>query len=51
MVKSRKTRWAGHVAYNEWKLAYEAFVRNPKGKRSLGRCIRKWEDNIKLDLK
>jgi hypothetical protein len=51
MVKSRKTRWAGHIARNERKRAYEALVRNPEGKRSLGIPRRKWEDNIKLDLK
>jgi hypothetical protein len=33
MVKSRKTRWAGHVARSEWKRAYEALVRNPQGKK------------------
>jgi len=27
------------------------FVRKPEGKRPLGRPRRRWEDNIKMDLK
>jgi len=26
-------------------------VENPEGKRPVGRCTHKWEDNIKMDLK
>jgi len=29
----------------------EFFVRNPEGKRPLGRPGRRWEDNIRMDLR
>jgi hypothetical protein len=44
MIKSRRLRLAGHVAYR-------VFVEKPEGKRSLGRLRHRWEDNIKMDLK
>jgi hypothetical protein len=25
--------------------------KKPEGKKSRGKCMRKWEDNIKIDLK
>jgi hypothetical protein len=31
--------------------AYKILVGKPKGKRQLGRPRRRWEDNIKIDLK
>jgi hypothetical protein len=31
--------------------AYKILVGNPEGKRPLGRPRRKWEDNIKLDIR
>jgi hypothetical protein len=31
--------------------AYKILVRKPEGKRPLGRPRRRWEDNIKMDLK
>jgi hypothetical protein len=38
MIKSRRMRWAGHVArMGEERNAYRIFVRNPGGKRPLGR--------------
>jgi hypothetical protein len=52
MIKSRRMRWAGHVArMGEKREAYRALVVNLGGKRPLGRCRRRWEDNIKMDLK
>jgi hypothetical protein len=30
---------------------YRVLVRSPEGKRPLGRPRRRWEDNIKMDLK
>jgi hypothetical protein len=33
------------------KNAYRILVRNPKGKRPLGRPRRMWVDNIKMDLR
>jgi hypothetical protein len=31
--------------------AYRILVGNPEGKRPLGRPIRRWVDNIKMDLR
>jgi hypothetical protein len=45
-------RWAGHLARTgERRGAYGVFVEGPEGKRPLGRPRRKWEDNIKMDLR
>jgi hypothetical protein len=33
------------------KSAYRISVGKPEGKRPLGRCKRKWEDNNKMDLR
>jgi hypothetical protein len=52
MIKSRKVRWAGHLArMGERRSAYRALVRKAEGMRSLGRPRRIWEDNIKMDLR
>jgi hypothetical protein len=52
VVKSRRMRWAGHVALmGEGRGVYRALVGKPEGKRPLGRPRRRWEDNIKMDLK
>jgi hypothetical protein len=51
MIKSRKMRWAGHVARMwETRNAYRILVGKPEGKRPLGRQRRRWVDNIKMDL-
>jgi hypothetical protein len=51
VIKSRRMRWAGHVArMGERSGAYSVSVGKPEGKRPLGRPKRKWEDNIKMDL-
>jgi hypothetical protein len=51
VIKSRRLRWAGHVArMGERRNAYRALVGKPKGRRPLGRPRRRWEDNIKMDL-
>jgi hypothetical protein len=51
VIKSRRLRWAGHVArMGERKGANRALVRKPEGRRLLGRPRRRWEDNIKMDL-
>jgi hypothetical protein len=31
--------------------AYRALVQKPEGRRPLGRPRRRWEDNIKMDLR
>jgi hypothetical protein len=35
----------------EKRNAYRILVGKPEGKRPLGRPIRRWEDNIKIDLR
>ena len=51
MIKSRRLRWAGHVArMEESRSAFKILTGKPTGKRPLGRPRRRWEDNIKLDL-
>ena len=51
VVKSRRMRWAGHVArMGEGIVVYRVLVGKPEGKRLLGRPRRRWEDNIKMDL-
>jgi hypothetical protein len=52
MITSRRMRWTGHVArMGEGRGVYRVLVRRPEGKRPLGTPRRKWEDNIKLDLR
>jgi hypothetical protein len=52
VIKSRRMRWAGHVArMGERRGAYRIFVGRAEGRRSLGRHRRGWEDNIKVDMK
>jgi hypothetical protein len=52
VIKSRRMRWAGHVAHmGEGRGVYRVFVGRPEGKRPLGRARCRWEDNIKMDLR
>jgi hypothetical protein len=52
VIKSRRMKWAGHVAsMGEGRGVYRVLVRRPEGKRSSGRPRRRWEDNIKMDLR
>jgi uncharacterized membrane protein YciS (DUF1049 family) len=52
IMKSRRMRWAGHVASMEKKRdAYRILVGKPEGKRRLGRPRHRWEDNSKMDLR
>jgi hypothetical protein len=51
-IKSRRMRWAGHVARKgDKKNAYGILVRNLEGKRPLGKPRRRWLDNIKMDVR
>jgi hypothetical protein len=51
VIKSRRMRWAGHVArMGEERGVYRIFVGKLEGKRPLGRSRRRWEDNIRMDL-
>jgi hypothetical protein len=52
VIKSRRIRWAGHVTrMGEGRGVYRVLVWRPEGKRPLGRPRRRWEDNIKMDLR
>jgi hypothetical protein len=48
---SRRVRWAGRVARLEKRNAYRILVGKPEAKRPLGRPIRIWVDNIKMDIR
>jgi hypothetical protein len=50
--KSRRMRWAGHVAcMGEKRKVYKVLVGKPKGRRPLGRPRRRWEDGVRMDLR
>ena len=51
VIKSRRMRWAGHVAcMGEERVVYRFLVGKPGGRRPLGRPRRRWMDNIRMDL-
>jgi hypothetical protein len=51
VVKSRRMRWAGHVArMGEDRGVHRMLVGKSEGKRPLGRPKRRWEDNIRMNL-
>jgi hypothetical protein len=51
-MKSRRMRWAGHVArMGEERKVYMVLVGKPEGKRPLGRPRRRWENGIIMDLR
>jgi hypothetical protein len=50
-IKSRRMRWAGHVAkMGEKRNAHRLLVGKPEGKKPLGRPRRRWVDNIRMNL-
>jgi hypothetical protein len=52
VIKARRMRWAGNVArMGLVRGAYNILVGRPEGRRPLGRPRRRWEDNIKMDLR
>jgi hypothetical protein len=51
-IKSRRMRWAGHVArMGEGTTCTGFWWESPKKKRPLGRPRRRWKDGIKMDLR
>jgi hypothetical protein len=51
MIKSRRIRWAGHVArVGEKRNAYRLLIGKPVARRPLERTKRRREDNIQIDL-
>jgi hypothetical protein len=52
VVKSRRMRWAGHVArMGEERGVHRVLVGKPERKRPLGRPRHRWKDNAKMDLR
>jgi hypothetical protein len=52
IIKSRRMRWAGHVArMGKKRNVYRILVGKPEGKRPLERPGRRWGDNIRMDLR
>jgi hypothetical protein len=50
-IKSRRIRWAGHMAHmGEEGNVYKVWVGKPEGKKPLGRPRRRWEDGIRMDV-
>jgi hypothetical protein len=51
-IKSRRMRWARHVArMGEEREMYRVLAGKPEGKRPLGRPRRRWEDEMRVDLR
>jgi hypothetical protein len=48
--RSRRMRWAGHVArMGETRKVYKVLVEKPEGKRPLERPKRSWDNGIRMD--
>ena len=51
VIKSRRLRWAGHIArMEEGRSAFKILTRKPTGKRPLVRPGLRWKDNIRMNL-
>ena len=52
VIKSRRLKWAGHVArMEEGRSAFKILTNKSTGKRPLGKTRHRWEDNLRMDLK
>ena len=52
VIKYRRLRWEGHVTrVEDGRSAFKILAGKPTGERPLGRPRRRWEDNIRMDLK
>jgi hypothetical protein len=52
VIKSRRMRWTDHIAHiGEGRGICRVLVGNPEGKRPLGRPMRRWEDNVKIEFR
>ena len=52
VIKSRRLRWAGHVVrMEEGRSAFKILTGACTRKRPLGMPRRRWEDNIRMNLK
>jgi hypothetical protein len=50
IIKSKRMKFAGHVARIEARNVFGSFVEKPEGKRPLGRPRRGWVENIRIYL-
>jgi hypothetical protein len=51
-IKSRRMRWAGHVArMGEGRNVYRVLMGKPEGKRPLGRPRRRWMNSFRIDAR
>ena len=51
VIKSRRMRWAGHVArMGEVRGVCRVLLGKPEGKKPLGKPRRRWVDNIRMYL-
>ena len=50
VIKSRRMRWAGHVARMEERGRIQGFGGETRGKETAWETRCRWEDNIKMDL-
>jgi len=51
VINSRRMRWACHVVHIRKINAYKILVGKPEGKGPCRRPRRRWEDNIRMDLR
>jgi hypothetical protein len=52
VIKSRRIKWAGHVAsMGEITSVYKVYIQNAERMRPFRRPRYRWEDNIKMGLK
>ena len=52
MIESIRLRWEGHVIrMEEGRSSFKILTGKPTGKRPLGRPMRRWEGNIRMDFK
>ena len=52
VIKSRRLRWAGHVArIEEGRSAFKILTGTLTGKRPVGKPKYRWKDNIRMGLK
>jgi hypothetical protein len=52
VIKSKRMRWSRDVArMGEMRNVYNSLVGKPVGDRLLGRHSRRWEDNIRMDVR
>jgi hypothetical protein len=52
VIKSRRMRWAGHVArMGKGRGVYRVLVGRSEDKKAMRRYRHRWEDNIKMDLR